>query len=78
MKDWMIRSLKTFAQAFFGVLIPEACAMLSHGWPESWGVLWACLSPVIAAALSAAICAVWNIQLERSKENPNNDDKPET
>ena len=68
MKDWMIRSLKTFAQAFFGVLVPEICALLSHGWPESWGVLWACLSPVVAAALSAAICAVWNISLENSRK----------
>lgn len=65
MPDWLIRSLKTFAQTFGGVLIPELCAILSNGFPANWSVLWACLAPVIASALSAAICAVWNIILER-------------
>ena len=36
MKDWLIRTIKTFIQAFFGVLIPAVCAMLQDGWPESW------------------------------------------
>lgn len=65
MKDWMIRAIKTFVQAFFGVLIPEVCAVLSHGWPESWASVWAYLAPVVAAALAGAISAVWNICLER-------------
>ena len=65
MKDWMIRAIKTFVQAFFGVLIPELCLVLQGGWPESWAVLWAALSPVVAAALAGAICAVWNICLEK-------------
>lgn len=65
MKDWMIRALKTFVQAFFGVLIPEICAMLQNGWPESWHKVWIILAPVIASGLAAAICAVWNIILER-------------
>lgn len=64
MKDWMIRAIKTFVQAFFGVLIPEVCAMLQNGWPESWDKVWIILAPTIAAALSAAICAVWNIIIE--------------
>lgn len=64
MKDWIIRALKTFVQAFFGVLIPAVCAMLKDGWPESWGKIWVVLAPTVAAALSAAICAVWNIILE--------------
>ena len=68
MKDWMIRAIKTFVQAFFGVLIPEIVAVLQHGWPESWASVWAYLAPVIAAALAAAISAVWNIILERMKE----------
>lgn len=68
MKDWMIRALKTFVQAFFGVLIPEVVAILQHGWPESWASVWAYLAPVIAAALAAAIAAVWNIILEHLKE----------
>ena len=60
MKDVIIRALKTFAQAFFGVLIPEVVVILQGGFPESWSVLWAYLSPVVAAALAAAISAVWN------------------
>ena len=63
--DWAIRSIKTFVQTFFGVLIPAVCAVLSNGFPENWSVLWVTLSPVIAAGLSAAIAAVWNIILER-------------
>lgn len=69
MKDWMIRALKTFVQTFFGVLVPEVVAVLSHGWPESWNALWAYLAPVVAAALAAAIAAVWNIVLERLRNN---------
>ena len=61
MKDWMIRAIKTFVQTFFGVLIPEVCVLLNGGFPESIGVAWVALSPVVAAALSSAICAVWNI-----------------
>ena len=72
MKDWMIRAIKTFVQAFFGVLIPEICVILNGGFPESWSKLWAILAPVVSAALSAAICAVWNIILETLKE-----EKPE-
>lgn len=68
MKDWMVRAIKTFVQAFFGVLIPEVCAVLSHGWPESWASMWAYLAPVVAAALAGAISAVWNICLERLEE----------
>lgn len=67
MKDWMIRAIKTFVQAFFGVLVPEICVMLNGGFPDSWGTAWAILAPVVAAALSAAISAVWNIILERLK-----------
>lgn len=65
MRDWMIRALKTFVQAFFGVYIPALCALLSGGWPESLSAAWAVLAPAAAAGLSAAIAAVWNIVLER-------------
>lgn len=68
MKDWMIRAIKTFVQAFFGVLIPELCATLQHGWPESLDKMWMILAPVLAAALAAAIAAVWNIILEQLQE----------
>ncbi len=63
--DWLIRAVKTFVQAFFGVLVPEVVVVLQHGWPESWSALWGVLAPVVAAALAAAISAVWNILLER-------------
>ena len=65
MRDWLIRALKTFVQAFFGVYIPAVCALLSGGWPESVSAAWAVLAPAAAAGLSAAIAAVWNIVLER-------------
>lgn len=67
MKDWMIRAIKTFVQAFFGIVIPETAAILQHGFPEDWPTAWAYLAPVVASALAAAICAAWNIILERLK-----------
>lgn len=66
--DWLIRSLKTFVEAFFGVLIPALCTLLAGGWPDSWSKAWVALSPAVAAALSAAITAAWNIILERMRE----------
>ena len=68
MKDWQIRAIKTFVQAFFGVLVPEVVAILQHGWPESLAAAWAYLAPVVAAALAAAISAVWNIITEKLQE----------
>lgn len=70
--DWVKRALKTAAQAFGGVLVPEIVVILKGGWPESWGVLWAVLSPVISTALATAICAAWNIILEHMREGKNN------
>lgn len=67
MADWLIRALKTFVQTFFGVLIPEICIMLNGGFPESVETAWTILAPVVAAALSASIAAVWNIIAERLK-----------
>lgn len=69
MKDWMIRAAKTFVQAFFGVLIPEICVMLNGGFPEDMHSAWVVLAPTVAAALSAAISAVWNIVSEKLKQN---------
>lgn len=70
MKDWVVRSIKTFVQAFFGVLIPAICTMLNDGWPESWDKIWVVLAPTVAAALAAAICAVWNIIKEELDNAP--------
>lgn len=61
MKDWQIRTIKTFVQSFFGTLIPVVTMMLKDGFPTDWPRAWAVLGPGLAAALSAAICAVWNI-----------------
>ena len=68
MPDWLERTIKTFVQSFFGVLIPELCVILSGGFPESISALWLVLSPVVASALSAAICAAWNIINEKLRE----------
>nr|DAM26860.1 MAG TPA: holin [Caudoviricetes sp.] len=66
MKDWLIRAIKTFVQAFFGVLIPEVCVLLNGGFVD-WPTAWIALAPAIAAGLSAAISAVWNIIQEHLK-----------
>lgn len=68
MKDWKVRALKTFVQAFFGVLIPEIVIILNNITSfENFSAVWAVLAPFIASALAAAISAVWNIALERLK-----------
>ena len=66
--DWLIRALKTFVQAFFGVLIPELCVILNGGFPESIETTWVIFGPIVAAALSAGISAAWNIISEKLKE----------
>lgn len=67
-KDWQIRAVKTFVQAFGGVLVPELVMILSTGVPESWSRLWTLLCPVICAALAAGISAAWNIISEKLRE----------
>ena len=67
MKDWQIRALKTFAQAFGGVLVPELVMILNGGLPPDWSALKLTLIPVICSALAAGISAAWNIILERLK-----------
>ena len=71
--DWAIRTIKTFIQSFFGVLIPEVCIILNGGFPADVGALWKVLSPIVAAALSAAICAAGNIISEKLKEGEKDD-----
>lgn len=68
MKDWLKRTIKTFIQAFFGTLLPELGMVFSGSWPEDWSHAWAALAPVLIAALSAGICAVWNIISEKMNE----------
>ena len=67
MPDWLNRTIKTFVQSFFGVLVPEVCIMLNNGFPADLPTLWKILAPVVAASLSAAICAAWNIISEKLK-----------
>lgn len=69
MKDWAIRAIKTFIQAFFGVLIPALAATLSEGFPANLPAMWVILAPTVSAALAAAIAAVWNYILESGKLN---------
>ena len=64
MKDWLIRALKTFVQAFFGVFIPLGVTYLEGGFPANWSDAWLYLSPAISAALAAGISAAWNILKE--------------
>ena len=59
-KDIAVRAAKTFAQAFLGVLIPEAVALLNGGFPEV-STLWKTAAPFVSAALAAGISAVWNV-----------------
>ena len=68
MKDWLSRTLKTFVETFLGVLIPAVALMLSGGFPETWSAVWVFLAPTVAAALSAAITAVWNITLTKLQD----------
>lgn len=68
MADWLIRALKTFVQAFFGVLIPEVCVILNGGFPESIETTWVIFAPIVAAALSSGISAAWNIISEKLKD----------
>ena len=68
MADWLIRALKTFVQAFFGVLSPEVCVILNGGFPESIETTWVIFAPIVAAALSSGISAAWNIISEKLKD----------
>lgn len=67
MKDWVKRTIKTFVQAFGGVFIPELCLLLSGALPEDFTALKAILIPLVCSALSAGICAAWNVILEHLK-----------
>lgn len=65
MKDWLKRALKTFVQAFFGVLIPEVCVLLNGGFPASVSEAWLYLAPAVSASIAAGISAAWNIINEK-------------
>ncbi len=58
-KDVGSRALKTFVQAFLGVLIPQIVMMLNNYMDFDWAQ-WTTYLPLITAALAAGISAAWN------------------
>lgn len=58
-KDVGSRALKTFAQAFLGVLIPQIVMMLNNYMDFDWGS-WTTYLPLITGGLAAGISAAWN------------------
>lgn len=68
LKDWQIRAIKTFVQAFGGVLIPEIGLLISNGLPADITSANKVLFPVICAAIAAGISAAWNIIAEQLKK----------
>lgn len=83
MQDWIIRTVKTFIQVFFGTLIPALVAAMSHApavWSDVLPWLGSIFTPqlIIGDCLAAAICAAWNIILEHNKrmEGTDNADAP--
>lgn len=67
LKDWQVRALKTFVQAFGGVLVPEICLILNNGLPPDITAASKILFPVFSAALAAGISAGWNAILENTR-----------
>lgn len=59
-KDVGMRALKTFVQAFFGVLIPEVCVILSKVTEYDWNQWYVWALPIVCGALAAGISAAWN------------------
>lgn len=68
MKDWVIRSIKTFVEAFLGVLIPVVVLVLNNIVDYDLHKIWVVLFPAICAGLAAGITAVWNLYLEHREE----------
>ena len=66
--DWAVRAIKTFIQAFGGIVVPELVVILNGGFPQDWSTFWAIMAPILCSALAAGISAVWNIILEHMKE----------
>ena len=72
LKDWQERALKTFVQAFCGVLVPAIIGVLANAKTPSDIVVW-CKTvafSVICSALAAGISAIWNIVKEHRDNIP--------
>lgn len=72
MKDIAIRALKTFAQAFLGILIPEVILILNN--QETWADWKAVLIPFVASGCAAGISAVWNMILGKTTKGIENEE----
>ncbi len=63
--DWLVRTGKTFIQAFAGTFIPALCVALGTT-PQTWAEVLPWLGSIftptllIGDCLAAGICAVWN------------------
>ncbi len=57
--DTLQRALKTFVQAFCGILVPEIVMMLNNYMDFDW-TKWTTYLPLITGGLAAGISAVWN------------------
>lgn len=59
-KDVGSRALKTFVQAFLGVIIPQVVLILTNVLDYDWNnwVTWGL--PIVTGALAAGISAAWN------------------
>lgn len=68
------RALKTFVQAFLGVLIPQIVLILSNIYEYDWNnwLTWAL--PIITGALAAGISAAWNGLINASGVRKNGKD----
>lgn len=66
MSDIVVRALKTFIQAFFGTLLAEGSVVVSNiaDWTDLKAV-GAAFAPIVIAALSAGISALWNYLLTK-------------
>ncbi len=67
MKDCLIRAIKTFVQAFLGVLIPKLIVVLEEA-PNLMSLNFEFVYALLPAALAAGISAIWNIWLLMSRE----------
>jgi len=72
-KDTLIRTGKTFIQAFLGALIPSfitACSSVPAVWADIPAWLGQVFNPqlIIGSCCAAGICAIWNYKLQSKTE----------
>lgn len=72
MKDIAIRALKTFVQAFLGILVPEIILILNNA--DMWSDWKAVLVPFVASGIAAGISAVWNLFLQKKSDGTKNEE----